>query len=112
MVKYKDGSLMHSNAFGERDRVPGWFVKQQEAKRGKHHRIRMTEVVRSQPCWARQRRLLSIASRLWVVAPRGSKLRSSEADLRLFYKGLLDRSVLPLGSASDFSGLAELTLRP
>ena len=33
MVKYKDGSILHSNAFGERDHVPGWFVKQQEAKK-------------------------------------------------------------------------------
>ena len=33
MVSYEDGSLMHSNAFGERDHVPGWFVRQQEAKR-------------------------------------------------------------------------------
>ena len=33
MIGYKDGSLMHSNAFGERDYVPGWFVKEQEAKR-------------------------------------------------------------------------------
>lgn len=32
MVRYNDGSLMHSNAFGERDYVPGWFVKEQEAK--------------------------------------------------------------------------------
>jgi len=33
MVRYKDGTIMHSNAFGERDMVPGWFVRQQEAKR-------------------------------------------------------------------------------
>jgi len=35
MVSYEDGSLMHSNAFGERDHVPGWFVRQQEAKKSK-----------------------------------------------------------------------------
>ena len=33
MVKYKDGTIMHSNAFGERDVVPGWFVRQQERRR-------------------------------------------------------------------------------
>ena len=33
MVRYKDGGVMHSNAFGERDHVPGWFVRQQDAKR-------------------------------------------------------------------------------
>jgi Protein of unknown function (DUF4238) len=33
MVSYQDGGLMHSNAFGERDHVPGWFVRQQEAKK-------------------------------------------------------------------------------
>jgi hypothetical protein len=32
MVKYNDGSILHTNAFGERDIVPGWFVRQQEAK--------------------------------------------------------------------------------
>jgi hypothetical protein len=35
MIKYEDGSIMHTNAFGERDIVPGWFVRQQEAKRRK-----------------------------------------------------------------------------
>lgn len=32
MMKYEDGSILHSNAFGERDHVPGWFVKQQEVR--------------------------------------------------------------------------------
>lgn len=32
MVGYEDGSVLHSNAFGERDTVPGWFVRQQERK--------------------------------------------------------------------------------
>jgi hypothetical protein len=31
MAKYEDGSILHSNAFGERDVVPGWFVRQREA---------------------------------------------------------------------------------
>jgi hypothetical protein len=33
-IRYKDGTIRHSNAFGERDIVPGWFVRQQEAKKG------------------------------------------------------------------------------
>ncbi len=33
MVSYRDGTILHSNAFGERDVVPGWFVRQQEARR-------------------------------------------------------------------------------
>jgi hypothetical protein len=35
MVRYEDGTILHENAFGERDVVPGWFVRQQEAKRPK-----------------------------------------------------------------------------
>ncbi len=35
IMKYDDGSLLFSNAFGEHETVPGWFVKQQEAKRHK-----------------------------------------------------------------------------
>jgi hypothetical protein len=31
MVRYNDDTILHSNAFGERDTVPGWFVRQQEA---------------------------------------------------------------------------------
>lgn len=30
IVKYKDESLLFTNAFGERERVPGWFVKQRQ----------------------------------------------------------------------------------
>jgi hypothetical protein len=36
MVSYKDRSVLYSNAFGERDVVPGWFVRQREAKRKAH----------------------------------------------------------------------------
>jgi hypothetical protein len=36
MVSYKDRSILHSNAFGERDTVPGWFVRQREAAEKKH----------------------------------------------------------------------------
>jgi hypothetical protein len=35
MVRYKDDTIMHTNAFGERDYVPGWFVRRQEQKRRK-----------------------------------------------------------------------------
>jgi hypothetical protein len=35
MIRYKDGTIRSSNAFGERDIVPGWFVRQQEKRRGK-----------------------------------------------------------------------------
>ena len=35
MVSYRDGTILHSNAFGERDVVPGWFVRQQEARAGR-----------------------------------------------------------------------------
>jgi hypothetical protein len=33
MVRYNDDSLLFSNAFGERQHVPGWFVRQRETVR-------------------------------------------------------------------------------
>jgi hypothetical protein len=35
LLTYEDGTILYTNAFGERDVVPGWFVRQQEAKKKK-----------------------------------------------------------------------------
>jgi hypothetical protein len=32
-IKYRDDSLLFTNAYGERNFVPGWFVRQQEKKK-------------------------------------------------------------------------------
>jgi hypothetical protein len=35
IVRYKDDSILFSNAFGERELIPRWFVKQREKKSSK-----------------------------------------------------------------------------
>ena len=37
VAKFNDGSVLHSNAYGERDVVPGWFIRQQEALKKKRN---------------------------------------------------------------------------